>query len=123
MDKSIEKNSMRKIRRASRVRGHVRGTPQKPRLCVVKTNKHIQVQLIDDEAGVTLASISTNSKELQKTPFCKKNKASAKVLGEKIAERAKTLGIEKVVYDRGPFKFHGRLEAVAAGARESGLQF
>lgn len=123
MDKNVAKLKVTQARRAFRVRKHVRGTAAKPRMCVVKTNKHIQVQLIDDERGVTLASISTKAKELQKTPFCKKNKASAKVLGEKMAEKAKVLGVEKIVFDRGPFKYHGILAEVAGAAREGGLQF
>lgn len=123
MDKRIEKLRVTRKRRTLSVRSSLYGSPQKPRMCVVKTNKHIQVQLIDDEKGVTLAQMSTNSKELRKTAFCKKNKASAKVLGEKIAEKAKAIGISTVVFDRGPFKYHGILAELANGARSSGLQF
>ena len=123
MDTSNAKNTIKKHKRALRVRKKLHGTPQKPRLCVVKTNKHIQVQLIDDEAGKTLAAFSTNAKELKATPYTKKNKASAKVLGEKIAEKAKGMGISEVVFDRGPFRYHGILAELAGAARESGLQF
>lgn len=123
MDKSVIKASTNKCRRAMRVRQHVRGTHEKPRMCVVKTNKQIQVQIIDDEKGVTLASLSTNSKEVRKTEFSKRNKASAKFLGEKIAEKAKALGVGQVVFDRGPFKYHGILAELATAARSSGLQF
>lgn len=123
MDNSNIQNSIKKQKRALRVRKKLHGTPAKPRLCVVKTNKHIQVQLIDDEAGKTLAAFSTKSKELKATPYTKKNKASAKVLGEKIAEKAKGMGISEVVFDRGPFRYHGILAELASAARESGLQF
>jgi large subunit ribosomal protein L18 len=123
MEKSVEKLRVTRKRRTQSVRRRLHGSKEKPRMCVVKTNKHIQVQLIDDEQGITLAQISTNSKELRKTAFCKKNKASAKVLGEKIAEKAKTIGVSAVVFDRGPFKYHGILAELATGARASGLQF
>lgn len=109
--------------RSMRVRKKVRGTSAKPRMCVVKTNNHIQVQLIDDEAQVTLASTSTFSKEFKNTEFGKKNKTSAKKLGEKIAELAGTKSIKEVVFDRGPFKYHGILAELADAARAGGLQF
>lgn len=123
MENSQIKASGRKIRRAMRVRKHVQGTDSKPRMCVVKTNKHIEVQLINDEAGKTVASLSTNSKELKKTENAKKNKASAKVIGSMIAEKAKKLGITQVVFDRGPFRYHGILAELADSARAGGLQF
>ncbi|MDB6080886.1 MAG: rplR [Chlamydiia bacterium] len=123
MEKNIIKAYRNKCRRAMRVRQHVQGTAEKPRMCVVKTNKHIEVQIIDDEKSVTLVSLSTNSKELRKTEFSKRNKASAKYLGEKIAEKAKALGVGQVVFDRGPFKYHGILAELATGARSFGLQF
>jgi large subunit ribosomal protein L18 len=123
MESSIEKNLVSKKRRTMRVRKQVRGCADKPRLCVVKTNKHIQAQLINDEAGVTLAAVSTNSKELRQTPYCKKNKQSAKMLGEKMAEKAKSLGIQTVVFDRGPFAYHGILAEFAESARSKGLAF
>jgi large subunit ribosomal protein L18 len=123
MEKSTQRMTITRGRRAMRVRKNVRGDALKPRLCVVKTNKHIQVQLIDDEKGITLASISTCGKEFKKTEFCKKNKTSAKVLGESIAKKAKALGVETIVFDRGPFKYHGILAEVANSARAGGLQF
>lgn len=122
MENNNLKNVQKKHKRALRVRNKLRGSAEKPRLCVVKTNMHIQVQMIDDEKGATMASISTNSKELQGTPYTKKNKASAKVLGEKIAEKAKALGVEQLIFDRGPHKYHGILAEVATGLREKGLQ-
>lgn len=110
-------------KRAMRVRKGLRGNAQKPRLCAVKSNCHIQVQLIDDEAGKTLAGVATFAKEFRGTPFCKKNKASAKRLGEHIAEQALKLGIKEVIFDRGPFKYHGVLAELADAARSAGLQF
>ncbi len=123
MQTSLIKQQVTRKRRAMRVRSAITGSVQKPRMCVVKSNKHIQVQLIDDENGRTLASISTQSKELKKGECCKRNKASAKILGEKIAGQAKNLGIERVVFDRGPFKYHGILAELADAARAGGLQF
>lgn len=106
-----------------RVRKKLRGTGAKPRLCVVKSNKHIQVQLIDDDAGRTLGTAATFSKEFCDTEFSKKNKASATKLGEKIAEIAKAQNVTEVVFDRGQFKYHGILAALADSARAAGLQF
>jgi large subunit ribosomal protein L18 len=106
-----------------RVRKKVRGSAEKPRLCVVKTNKHIQAQLINDETGITVAMVSTKAKEFRQTPYCKKNKQSAKALGEQMAEKAKALGIETVVFDRGPFSYHGILAEFADSARSKGLNF
>jgi large subunit ribosomal protein L18 len=123
MEKVIVKAHIGRARRAVRVRKHVRGSAEKPRMCVVKTNKHIQVQIIDDEKGATLAALSTNSKDLKKTKLGKKNKESAKELGKSIAAKAKALGIEQVVFDRGAHKYHGILHELAEAARGSGLQF
>lgn len=109
--------------RALRVRKHIHGTATRPRLCVVKTNKHIQVQLIDDDNHVTLGSISTFCKEFKNTEFARKNKASAAKLGEKIAHFAQQKNIKEIVFDRGPFKYHGILAALADAARSAGLQF
>lgn len=118
----IKKQKIRKTR-AMRVRNKLRGTSSKPRLCVVKSNKHIQVQLIDDEAGKTLGSIATFSKQFSNTEFAHKNKASAAKLGEQIANIAKEKNIIEVIFDRGPFKYHGILAALADSARAGGLKF
>lgn len=123
MRKTIVKNHLRRNRRALRVRKSLRGTPEKPRLSVVKSNKHIQVQLIDDESGVTLGHVATFAKQLRETEFCCKNKSSARKLGELIAEMAKAKNIKEVVFDRGPFKYHGILAELADAARAAGLQF
>ncbi len=123
MRKTIIKNHQNRVKRAVRVRKHLRGNGDKPRMCVVKSNKHIQVQIIDDEKGITLGSISTNSTEFKGTEYSKKNKSSAKKLGERIAEIAKEKNIKEIVFDRGPFKYHGILAELADAARNAGLQF
>lgn len=123
MRNTVIKNSELKRKRAIRVRKKLHGTSAKPRLCVVKTNQHIHVQLIDDDAGLTLGQISTFAKEFRNTEFSRKNKTSAKKLGECIAEIAKEKNIKEVIFDRGPFKFHGILAELAQAARDAGLQF
>jgi large subunit ribosomal protein L18 len=118
----IKKDTIRN-NRAMRVRKKLRGTSARPRLSVFKSNKHIQAQLVDDENGRTLGTVATFSKEFRDTEFSKKNKASATKLGEKIAEIAKKNDVSEVIFDRGPFKYHGILAALADGARAAGLQF
>jgi len=121
---NIIKNRHRlRTNRALRVRKHIHGTALKPRMCVVKSNKHVQVQLIDDDNHETLASIGTFSKEFKNTEFARKNKASAAKLGEIIAQLAQKKNIKEIVFDRGPFKYHGILAALADAARGAGLQF
>lgn len=119
---TLKKQEIRR-KRTLRVRKTLRGTSVKPRLCVIKSNKHIQVQLIDDEAGHTMGSTSTFAKEFRDTEFSKKNKASAVKLGEAIAEIAKKHQVTAVVFDRGPSKYHGILAALADSMRAAGLQF
>lgn len=123
MLKENTRTAVQRKRRALRVRQTLKGCQQKPRLSVVKSNKHIQVQLIDDEAGVTLGGTATFAKEFVNSEFGRKSKASAKKLGEKIAEIAKEKNIKEVVFDRGPFKYHGVLAELADAARAAGLQF
>lgn len=118
----IKKEKIRK-NRTMRVRKKLRGTSLKPRLCVIKSNKHIHVQLIDDESGKTLGMAATFSKELRGTEFSKKNKASATKLGELIADIAKEHNVIELVFDRGPFKYHGILAALADSVRTAGLKF
>jgi large subunit ribosomal protein L18 len=118
----IKKNTIR-LKRGMRVRKHIHGTLSRPRLCVVKTNKHILAQLIDDDAHATIAMTSTYAKEFRNTEFGHKNKASAKKLGEHIASIAKEKNIKEVVFDRGPFKYHGILAELANAVREAGIQF
>ena len=106
-------------RRHLRVRKNVSGTAERPRLVVNRSSRHMFVQVIDDKAGVTLASASTMEAELRAAESDKSEKA--KRVGELVAERAKAAGIEAVVFDRGGNKYHGRVAAVADGAREGGL--
>lgn len=111
-----------RIKRAQRVRKRLRGNEQKPRLCVVKSNKHIEVQIIDDVTGTTLGSISTRAKEFRGTEFGRRCKAAAKKLGEKIAEIALQKNIKEAIFDRGFHKYHGVLAELADAARGSGLK-
>lgn len=110
-----------KSRRAVRVRANLRGSASRPRMCIVKSNVHLYVQLIDDENGKTLASAQTGGKSAKGTGLVRKSKAAAKLIGENIAEKAKALGITQVIFDRGPFKYHGILAELANAARQQGL--
>lgn len=123
MNNEINKRNVRRLRRKMRIRKAVRGTGQRPRLSVLKTNLHISAQIIDDEAGVTLVSAGTMTKEFRNRKLDRKSKESAREVGVKLAELAKTKNIECVVFDRGHYKYHGVLAELANGARESGLQF
>ncbi len=106
-----------------RVRKQVRGTAEKPRLSVFKSNMHIFAQLIDDEKGFTLASAGTVMKDFQDNKLGKKSKEAARAVGAKIADVAKQKNIANAVFDRGFNKYHGLLAEVANAARETGLQF
>ena len=106
-----------------RVRTRVIGTPERPRLCVYRSNGNIYAQVIDDRSGRTLASASSIDKDTRKELKGGSNVAAAKVIGKKIAERTRAAGIEQVVFDRGGYMYHGRVQALAAAAREAGLKF
>jgi len=106
-----------------RVRMTVSGTAERPRLCIYRSLDHIYAQVIDDRAGKTLVSASTADKETKKNLKGGGNVAAAKVVGKAVADRAKAVGISKVVFDRGGYKYHGRVKALADAAREAGLQF
>ncbi len=123
MDNSKIRRKDARARRIMRVRKTVRGSSERPRLTVSKTNQHIYAQIIDDVKGITLAGIGTLSKVNQKTAYESKSKEAARHIGKQIAELAKKKSIEKVVFDRGRYKFHGIVAEIAAGAREAGLQF
>jgi len=110
-------------RRHYRVRRRVFGTAERPRLNVYRSLNEIYVQVIDDKKGHTLASASTIDPELRKKVKGKTKKEQAKLVGEAIAERAKKKGVSEVVFDRGGYKYIGRVSALADGAREKGLQF
>ncbi len=107
----------------ARVRIKVSGTPERPRLCVYRSLGHIYAQVIDDRTGKTLVSASSLDKETKKNLKGGGNVAAAKVIGKAVAERAKAAGVSKVVFDRGGYKYHGRVKALADAAREAGLQF
>jgi large subunit ribosomal protein L18 len=109
-------------RRHLRVRKKVRGTAQRPRLAVFRSNQHIYAQVIDDVAGRTLASASTMETSVR-SGGSTGTVAAAKAVGERVGERAKQAGVDTVVFDRGGFKYHGRVAAVADGARGAGLEF
>ena len=118
----VKSKRVRQEKRAMRVRRRLKADTVKPRLCVVKSNKHIQAQIIDDENGVTLAGVATYGKEFRNTEFNKKSKKAAAKLGEKIAALAKEKNIKEAVFDRGPFKYHGILHELAEAARAGGLK-
>jgi len=135
--KQMKQKRERRERAHLRVRSRVRGTGERPRLSVYKSLKYVYAQVIDDSRGVTLAQASSADPDVRgglaeagagetaekKSPKGTGSQAAAKLVGEKIAERAKAQGIEKVVFDRGGYIYHGKVKAVAQGAREKGLQF
>jgi large subunit ribosomal protein L18 len=117
-----DKNKAR-VRRHLRVRKRITGTAERPRLNVFRSSKHIYAQLIDDLAGVTLVSASTVDKELCEGITNGANVESARKVGELVAKRAKDKGYASVVFDRGGYLYHGRIQALADAAREAGLEF
>ncbi len=118
---NLKKQRRNKIRR--RIRSTIRGTADKPRLSIFKSNKHVYLQLINDLDNITITSVSTKSVDLQKELKDKAATESATILGKAIAEVAKDKGIEQVVFDRSGYKYHGIVKAAADGAREGGLDF
>lgn len=106
-----------------RVRTRISGTTERPRLCIYRSTAHIYVQVIDDLSGKTIVSASSVDGETKKNLKGGGNIAAAKVIGKTVAERAKAAGVSKVVFDRGGYKYHGRVKALADAAREAGLQF
>lgn len=120
MKKNKKKTERRnKIRR--RIRSTIRGTAERPRLSIFKSNKHVYLQLINDRESATLLSVSTKSNDLQKDLKDKAGIEAAAIVGKALAEAAKDQGIEKVVFDRSGYKYHGVVKAAADGAREGGL--
>jgi large subunit ribosomal protein L18 len=112
----------RQLRRRRHVRRHINGTPERPRLSVFRSSKHIYAQLIDDLTGVTLAAASSAAKDVRATlPYGGNIKAAAEV-GKKLAEAARQKGIEKAAFDRGHYRFHGRVKALAEAANAAGLK-
>jgi large subunit ribosomal protein L18 len=122
MDHQKQKHK-RQLRRRHHVRSRITGTAERPRLTVFRSSKHIYAQLIDDLTGVTLAAASTNTKDLRDGIKYGGNVKAAVAVGKKLAEDAKTKGIQKAAFDRGHYRYHGRIKALADAAREGGLQF
>lgn len=122
MINKVSKNEVRK-RIHARVRRKISGTASCPRLCVFRSNKQIYCQMIDDESGKTLCAASSLDKEATGNQSNGSNVNAAKAVGTLIAERAKKLGIEDCVFDRGGYIYHGRVKALAEAAREGGLNF
>ena len=121
MTMSSKEKALARSRRHRRVRKRVRGTADRPRLAVFRSNRHVTAQVIDDVAGHTLAAASTVEPDLRSGATG--NKDAATVVGRLVAERARAAGVERVVFDRGGFLYHGRVAAVADAAREAGLEF
>jgi large subunit ribosomal protein L18 len=116
---TLKTTGQSRLRRRRRVRAKVRGTAERPRLSVFRSNRGIQAQVIDDVAGHTLAAVNWTENDLKAL----KSMDQAKRAGELLAERAKAAGVESVVFDRGGYRYHGRVKALADGARENGLTF
>src|SRR2546429_5682600 len=117
----VRTQASRRYRRHLRVRRKVGGSPERPRLVVFRSSKHIYAQVVDDNTGVTLVGAADSSEGIQVDGKGKVAKGFA--LGQLIAQKAKAKGIAKVVFDRGGYQYHGRLKAVADGARKGGLEF
>jgi large subunit ribosomal protein L18 len=116
---SVQTRDAKRLRRRRRVRAKVRGTAERPRLAVFRSNRGVQAQLIDDVRGHTLAAVNWTEQELKSLARMEQ----ATKAGELLAERAKGAGVETVVFDRGGYRYHGRVKALADGAREAGLRF
>ena len=122
MDQQKAKHK-RQLRRRRHVRNKIGGTPERPRLSVFRSSKHIYAQLIDDRTGATLAAASSKAKDLRESAAYGGNVKAAQAVGKKLAEVAKEKGIQKAAFDRGHYRYHGRVKALADAAREGGLQF
>lgn len=120
---SIEEKKQARLKRKQRIRKRLSGTPERPRLCVFRSAKHIYAQIIDDTKGQTVASISTLDQAVKDHGKFDSKVAKAVFVGKLIAQKAVEIGIKKVVFDRNGFMYHGRVKAVSDGAREAGLDF
>jgi large subunit ribosomal protein L18 len=118
-----KRGNIARLRRKVRVRKKVQGTDERPRICVFRSNKHVYAQVISDNQGVTLASVSTLSKDLLGTATSNKGVSAAKQVGIALAKVCKEKNITRAVFDRNGFLYHGQVKAVADGAREGGLEF
>ncbi len=112
-----------RLRRHRRVRKRVSGTPERPRLCVFRSNRYLYAQIVDDEGGRTLVAATSADPELTIENGSRHSVSAAKAMGILIGTRAKAAGIKQIVFDRGGYIYHGRIRAVAEGAREAGLEF
>jgi large subunit ribosomal protein L18 len=119
----MEKIKKAALRRRHHVRKKVFGTAERPRLSVFRSNRHIYAQLIDDTAGVTLVATSTKAKMLRDDVARTGNRKAAEAVGEALAKKALDVGIKFVCFDRGPYKYHGRVKSLADAARKAGLAF
>ena len=119
----VKDRKQRRVRIRRRYRQAVRGTAIRPRLSVYRSLRHVYAQIIDDDSGVTLASASTLEKSAAGSLNATGNREAGTLLGKLIAERAKEHGVESVVFDRGGFRYHGVIRAIADSAREAGLKF
>ena len=120
---SVNRRTELRDKRKNRIRKKIFGTPERPRLTVYRSAKHIYTQIVDDTQGATLASASTMEKDIRETQKFDNKRAAANFIGKLIAERASAKGIKSVVFDRNGFLYHGRIKAVSDGAREAGLDF
>jgi large subunit ribosomal protein L18 len=116
---TVRTKQQQRLLRRRRIRAKIRGNAERPRLSVYRSNRGVFAQLIDDDSGRTLASASWTEAELRKLDSMEQ----AKRAGELLAERAKAAGVETVIFDRGGYRYHGRVKALADGARENGLKF
>lgn len=120
---STNPRSAARIKRKARIRKKIKGTNERPRLSVFRSARHMYAQLVDDTAGNTLAAASSVEKIFKEQPAFADKAAAAGYVGQMIAERAKAKGIQKVVFDRNGFLYHGRIKALSEGARKAGLEF
>jgi len=123
MANKVKLKRLARLRRHARLRATVSGTENKPRLSVFRSLNHIYAQVIDDYKGHTLVSVSTLDKEVRDTVNGKKKTESAELIGNLVAKRALDKGIKRIVFDRGGYKYHGRVKALAEAARKAGLEF
>jgi large subunit ribosomal protein L18 len=120
---STNPRSAARIKRQARIRKKIKGTPQRPRLSVFRSAKHVYAQVIDDTAGATLVTASSVEKDFKAQDKFENKRAAAAYVGKIVAQRALDKGIKQVVFDRNGFLYHGRIKAISDGAREAGLKF
>jgi large subunit ribosomal protein L18 len=120
---SVDEKKQARLKRKLRIRKKLSGTPERPRLCVFRSAKHIYAQIIDDSKGLTVAAISTLDPAVKVQGKFDSKVAKAVFIGKLLGEKAVNMGIKKVVFDRNGFLYHGRVKAVSDGAREAGLDF